>query len=72
MVNIVAEHFIKLCIVEKYRKLTLKEQFEKKESLKFLEARAWKKAQLENMSLMAHMTDDWEWQHEICANLEKL
>ncbi|WP_019123732.1 DUF7667 family protein [Brevibacillus massiliensis] len=34
--------------------------------------RAWQIAKLKNLSLLAHMTNDTEWQHELCAKLEKL
>jgi hypothetical protein len=30
----------------------------------------WKKIILRNLSLAAHMTNDNEWQHEICAKIE--
>lgn len=33
---------------------------------------AWKQALLENFSLMASMTEDIEWQHEVCARIEKI
>lgn len=33
---------------------------------------AYKLADLYNLSLMASMTDDWDWQHEICAEIDKL
>ncbi|WP_420885172.1 MULTISPECIES: DUF7667 family protein [Anoxybacillaceae] len=29
-------------------------------------------AKLKNLSLLASMTGDVEWQHELCARLEKL
>lgn len=32
----------------------------------------WKLNKLENMSLIASMTGDVEWQHEICAEIDKL
>ena len=34
--------------------------------------RAWEIAKLKNMSLLASMTNDVEWQHELCSRLEKL
>lgn len=33
---------------------------------------AYKLADLHNMSLLASMTDDFEWQHTICRDIEKL
>lgn len=32
----------------------------------------WEMAYLENMSLMASMTNDVDWQHEICLEIDKL
>jgi len=32
----------------------------------------WKLNKLENMSLIASMTGDVEWQHEICTEIDKL
>lgn len=32
----------------------------------------WKIARLKNLSLLASMTSDIEWQHEICAKLDEL
>lgn len=71
-VNVVAERFIELSILKKHRKLTLSETREFNESLKHLEKLEWKKAKLKNLSLIASMIDDTNWQHEICAEIEKL
>lgn len=70
--NIVAERFIELCIHEKNRRLSIVERFEKQECLKYLERRFWELAKLKNLSLMAGMTEDVDWQHELCAEIEKL
>ena len=70
--DIVADRFIELSVVEQYRRLTKNERYEKNECLKYLENRQWKLAKLKNLSLMAHMTDDHDWQHEICAEIERL
>ncbi|WP_438769223.1 DUF7667 family protein [Brevibacillus sp. JB24b] len=34
--------------------------------------RAWEIAKLKNLSLVASLTNDKEWQHELCAKLEKI
>ncbi|QDX91759.1 hypothetical protein EEL30_04860 [Brevibacillus laterosporus] len=34
--------------------------------------RAWGLAKLKNLSLVASLTNDTEWQHELCAKLEKI
>ncbi len=70
--NIVAERFIELSILQKHRRLTLSETQEFNESFKHLEKREWQKAKLKNLSLVASMIDDTDWQHEICAEIEKL
>lgn len=70
--DIVADRFIELSIAEKYRRLTKAERYEKNECLKYLENQQWKLAKLKNLSLMAHMTNDHDWQHEICDEIEKI
>lgn len=70
--NVVAERFIELCIHGKHRRLSRVERIEKRECLKYLENRQWELARLKNLSLMASMTGDAEWQHAICAEIEKL
>ena len=70
--DVVAEHFIELSVTEQHRKLTPKEQYEKRECLKYLEKQLWKLAKLKNLSLMASMTNNADWQHEICAEIEKI
>lgn len=70
--SVVADRFIELSVIERYRRLTKTERYEKKECLEYLEKQQWKLAKLKNLSLMAHMTDDTEWQHEICAEIERL
>ncbi|MBG9774109.1 hypothetical protein ABD71_13925 [Brevibacillus laterosporus] len=34
--------------------------------------RAWEIAKLKKLSLIASMTNDTEWQHELCARIEKI
>lgn len=34
--------------------------------------KAWKLAELENLSLIASMIDDTDWLHDICAEIEKV
>lgn len=71
-VNPVADRFIELSILKQHRKLTLSETREFNESFRYLEKLEWKKTKLKNLSYVAHITDDTDWQHEICAELEKL
>ena len=70
--SVVADRFIELSIIERHRRLTKTERYEKKECLKYLTERQWKLAKLKNLSLMASMTNDTEWQHEICRDIDKL
>jgi hypothetical protein len=35
-------------------------------------AYCWKMCHLENLSLLASLTDNTEWQHEICQDIERL
>lgn len=34
--------------------------------------RAWEIAKLKNLSLIVSLTNDAEWQHELCAKIEKI
>ncbi|GIN71183.1 hypothetical protein J14TS2_16580 [Bacillus sp. J14TS2] len=68
----VLERFIELSILKKHRKLSQSETREFNESLKLLEKNEWQKAKLKNLSLVASMIDDTDWQHQICSDLEKL
>lgn len=70
--NVVADRFIELAIAEQYRQLTKIEQCEKQECLKYLEERQWKLARLYNFSLMAYETNDHDWHHNVCAEIERL
>lgn len=70
--NIVAERFIELNILQRKRRLTQSETKEMNESLNYLEQLEWQKAKLKNLSLLASMTDDVSWQHEICSELDQL
>lgn len=70
--NIVAERFIELCIIERLRALTQEEVRELNEALDYLENLEWEKSKLKNLSYIASLTNDIEWQHEICAKLDKL
>lgn len=70
--NTVAERFIELCIIERRRALTQQEVYELNEALDYLENLEWEKSKLKNLSYIASLTNDIEWQHEICAKLDKL
>lgn len=52
--------------------LTEDEEIEMALILRFNRDCAWKLAELYNWSLMATMIDDINWQHEICAQIDRL
>ena len=70
--NIVAERFIELCLIERKRALNEQEVKELNESLDYLERLEWEKAKLKNLSLLASMTDDSEWQLNLCKEIDQL
>jgi len=70
--NVVAERFIELVVTQHYRPLTETERKELIESYQWLVNRQWRVAKLKNLSLVAYMSGDTEWQHEICRELERL
>lgn len=57
---------------QKRRPLTESEQEEFIHCLEANANRAWKLALLENFSLMASMTNDTEWMHSLCKQIEEL
>jgi len=71
-VHVVAERFIELVVTQHYRPLTETERKELIESYQWLVNRQWRVAKLKNLSLVAYMSGDTEWQHEICRELERL
>lgn len=70
--NIVAERFIELSILQTKRRLTPTEKREMNEALVYLEEREWEKAKLKNFSLMASMTNDSDWQHDLCRQIDQM
>lgn len=66
------ERLAELWTIRKHRELT---NAELDEIAICLEANAnyvWRMTKLNNLSLLASMTNDSDWQHEICARIEKL
>ena len=70
--NVVAERFIELSLLQRKRTLNDSELRELHESTLYLENLEWEKAKLKNLSLMASMTDDMTWQQEICSQIDNL
>ncbi|NHN33680.1 hypothetical protein G9U52_28085 [Paenibacillus sp. S3N08] len=54
------------------RQLTDYEKMEMDQCLKLNAKLCWDMAYLENISLMASLTADIDWQHEICQEIESL
>jgi len=72
-VNAVAERLLELLVIKEcYRPLTEMEQREYNESLQWMMNYMWRMATLKNLSMMAHMSGDTDWLHEICAEIERL
>jgi hypothetical protein len=57
--------------IRKKRKLTNLEIIRLTECLNWIEQYFWDHALLANLSLMAHMSDDIDWQHDICRSMEE-
>lgn len=70
--NVVQERFLELYHLRKYRKLTPQEEQEWRECEKWLDEYHWKLGRLKNLSFMAYQTNDWDWLHEICAEIDRL
>lgn len=54
------------------RPLTISEVKELRDAYQYLINREWKLGLLEMQSLMASLTNDSDWQHEICRNIDAL
>ncbi|SDI54258.1 DUF7667 family protein [Natribacillus halophilus] len=72
MYSVVAERLVRLILEADYRPLTDHEQAEVNESKQYLKNFYWEKEKLSAMSYIAYTTEDYEWQHEICSEVEKL
>ena len=66
----VYQRLAELRMKQKARGLTTDEQLEFDQCLDWNVRFCWSVALLLNQSLMASMTDDYEWQHEICGRLD--
>ncbi|ATO48415.1 hypothetical protein P4V86_01955 [Brevibacillus laterosporus] len=69
---IVHQRMAELWFINKTRELTDSEMTEMSHCLSANAKRAWKIAKLKNLSLIASMTNDTDWQHELCSRIEKI
>jgi hypothetical protein len=67
----VHQRMAELHILHKKRPLTESEEKELYQCMEANANKAWKLAQLKNLSLLASITNDTQWQHEICAQIDK-
>ena len=68
----ILERIAELWYEQKHRDLTEKEMSDMGECLEWIMNYVWKKRRLENLSLLASMTDDVEWLHEISRRIDEL
>lgn len=66
------QRMAELWTVSTSRALTLEEKAEMDLCLRANAQYVWKAIKLTNLSLLASETHDTEWQHEVCARMEKL
>lgn len=60
-----------LRITQKIRGLDQVQQKELDLCLDWIVNHCWRQAHLRNLSLMASMTNDIDWQHEICRDIDE-
>nr|WP_018673971.1 hypothetical protein [Brevibacillus laterosporus] len=61
-----------LWFINKTRELTDSEMTEMSRCLSANAKKAWEIAKLKNLFLITSMTNDTEWQHELCARIGKI
>jgi hypothetical protein len=68
----VHQRIAELWTIQAARKLTELEDQEMTNCMIINANYCWKMAHLENQSLLASMTSDIDWQHEVCVHIEQL
>ncbi|MDD9266303.1 hypothetical protein ACFPES_04585 [Paenibacillus sp. GCM10023248] len=68
----VHQRMAELWTLRKKRELTKAEQDELMLCMEANATYVWMRIKLENLSLCASLTSDYEWLHEICERIEKL
>lgn len=71
MLHPVHQRIAELSVLSRRRDLNYNEKKEFEQCLKVNESMAYDDAKITNLSLIAFETNDIEWQHEICAQVEK-
>ncbi|MEB3103116.1 DUF7667 family protein [Ferviditalea candida] len=66
------QRLAELWTLNKRRPLTPEEMTEVQHCLSLNTKYVWEMAYLENMSLIASMTNDVDWQHEICIEIDRI
>lgn len=66
------QRLAELYVLNKQRALTTEEMLELQHCMAANVKYCWDMAYLENMSLLASMANDTEWQHEICAEIDAM
>ena len=69
---VIHQRLAELYFINEKRPFTEQEERDFLDCLKANANRAWKLAKLQNLSLLASLTNDTEWQHEICSAIDKL
>lgn len=70
--NVVVERFLELTAIATYRTLNETEAREYLECRQYVADRQWKMAKLLNLSTLAYQTEEWEWLHSICKQIESI
>lgn len=69
---LIHERMAEIWMIQKKRKLLKEEEIEMIQCMDANANYCYKLAKLHNLSLIASMTSDIEWQYEICSDIEQL
>lgn len=72
LMGVIYQRMAELWTLKQQRTLTDEEYTEFVHCLNANARHYWRLAELENLSLMASMTSDIDWLHDICARIDKL
>jgi hypothetical protein len=68
----VNQRIAELWTIKKAKPLTRSEEIELDLCLQAITNYMWKLNELENLSFLAYEINDMDWQHELCASIDKL